>query len=451
LSNQYDTIVKNGLVVNSDGIVRADVGINGEKVAVVADLSGAAAKKTIDAGGCYVLPGAIDPHSHPVYVDDLGATSVAAAFGGVTSLIHFAYVKPGEEVMPTLHKFRNEGDTKSVLDYSLHLGLFDVKNQIKDLPQAFEYGATSLKVFMAYAKLGWMTDDYWLAAVMDLAAKKKGLVMVHAENGLTTDFLEDKYNAEGVSPLESFMAVRPDILEAEAINRAVAIARILGCALYVVHNSAEACLEPIRKARREGLPVIGETCAHYLTLTDETTLKFKAQAKIGPPLRTARDNEALWDGLADGTIETIGSDHAPKPKKIEDDFFKAPFGSPAVETSLQVIYDAGVNAGRITLPRLVQVMSENPARVFGLYPKKGTIKPGSDADLVVFDPQRLDVITAATQHSNVGYTLYEGRKVMGKPMLTMQRGKVITDGDRLVAAPGCGQFMKTNTSHLYQK
>ena len=347
-------------------------------------------------------------------MDDEGGLSLTAAFGGVTSVIHYAYVKPGMEVMPTLRQFKENGISKSYLDFGLHLGLFDVQNQIKDLPEAFNFGATSFKVFMSYAKLKWMTDDYWMTAVMDVAAQEKGLVMIHAENGLATDYLEDKFLREGRSPIESFAAMRPSLLEAEAINRAMMISQVMGSVLYVVHNSAAECLEPISRAQENGWKVIGETCPQYLTLTEKTTLTRKAQAKIGPPLRTFDDNEALWYGLANGILDTVGSDHAPKPKKVDDDFFDAPYGSPQTETMLTVMYHHGVNGGRITLPRLVEVMSENNAKTFGWFPQKGIIAEGSDADIVLFDPTIPHVITKETQHSNVGFTNYEGYGGLGE-------------------------------------
>ena len=453
MSDELSIIIKGGTVVTSQGMSRSDVGISGEKVVKIApEIDEGTGGKVIDATNRYVLPGLIDPHTHPVYVDDMGGLSVTAAFGGMTTLIHYAYIKPGMELMPTLQKFRDDGSEKSVLDFGLHLGLFDVENQIADLPAAIKFGATSFKVFLTYAKLKWMTDDYWLTAVMDVAAQERCLAMVHAENGLATDYLEDKFNREGADPLEKFTAVRPDVLEAEAVNRALSLAHVMGSALYIVHNSAGACLEPLRRAREKGWPVIGETCPQYLTLThDDTTKRYGAQAKVGPPLRTKEDNEDLWGGLADGTLQTVGSDHAPKPKKVDDDFFKAPYGAPQTETSFRMIYHEGVNGGRITLPRLVEVMSENPARVFGFYPQKGTIQVGSDADIVVFDPNRRQVISASNQHSNVDFTLYEGREVVGVPVLTMQRGRVIIDGDELVAKPGQGQFLPTSTSHLYDE
>jgi dihydropyrimidinase len=432
VSEPFDIIIRGGLVVTAAGIARADIGIRGEQVAAIApDLPTDGAKRVIDAASKLVLPGAVDVHTHPVYLDDVAGISVTAAHGGVTTMIHYAYAKPGTKLIETLEKMRDDGLAGSLLDFGLHAGLFDVAHQLAEVPAAFRLGVTSFKVFMAYAKLKWHTDDYWLTALLDVVGQERGLVAIHAENGLATDYLEDKFLREGRSPVEAFAAMRPDLLEAEAINRAMSLSHIMGCALYVVHNSAAACLEPLRKARQLGWPVLGETCPQYLTLTEETTFTHKAQAKIGPPLRTAVDNAALWDGLADGTLVTVGSDHAPKAKQVTDDFFSAPYGSPQIETMLTVMYDAGVNTGKLSLPRLVQVMAENPARIFGLYPRKGTLRPGSDADLVIFDPTSRHTISAALQHSRCNYTLYEGRQVTGAVVLTMQRSAVIVKDGRV--------------------
>lgn len=448
--SEFDVIVKGGLVVTGAGIARADVGVRGEQVAEVgSDLGAARGGRMIDATGKYVLPGVVDVHTHPVYLDDLGGISVTGAYGGVTTMIHYAYARPGMKLLETLQAFRSDAEACSLLDFALHGGLFDVEHQLAEVPAAFGMGVTSFKVFMTYAKLKWMTDDYWLTALMDVVAGERGLVAVHAENGLATDYLEDKYLREARSPAEAFTAMRPDLLEAEALNRAMSLAQVMGCPLYVPHNSAAACLEPLRRAQAKGWRVYGETCPQYLTLTQETTYKVGPLAKIGPPLRTTADNEALWQGLADGTLVTVASDHAPKGKKITDDFFQAAYGSPAIETMLTVTYDAGVNGGKISLPRLVQVMCETPAKLFGLYPRKGTLAPGSDADLVVWDPNRVHTISAATQHSGAGYTLYEGRQVTGAPVLTMQRGAAIVEDGKLVAQPGRARFLATDTSHLY--
>lgn len=459
----FDVLISNGLVVSAAGMTRADIGIRGEKIAAVMPTEDGGRRteeeiavprppssvRNIDATGKYIFPGVIDVHVHPIYLDDKYDSSVTAAHGGVTTMIHYCYVKPGEQIIPTMEKFRDDGLAKSLLDFGIHAGLFDVEHQIQDVPATFNLGVTSFKVFMTYAKLKWMTDDYWMTAVMDVVAHEQGLMCVHTENGLATDYLEDKYLREGRSPKETFAAMRPDILEAEALNRAISVARVTGAATYIVHNSAAANLEPLRRAQEKGWRVWGETCPQYLTLTEESTLKLGAQAKIGPPLRTARDNGALWGGLADGTLVTIGSDHAPKNKKIDDDFFQAAYGSPQIETMLSVVYDAGVNRGKITLPKLISAMSEMPARLFGLYPKKGTIAVGSDADLVIFDPNKTHTISAATQHSCAGYTLYEGQSITGAPVLTMQRGQVIVENGELRAKPGRASFLKTNTSRLY--
>ncbi len=447
----YDVLIRGGQVATGGGGWPADLCVRGGQIAALATpgVSPRRAQRVIDAEGCLILPGAVDIHTHPVYLDDLHGISVSAACGGVTTMVHYAYAKPGMKLMDTLREFCREGEAGSLLDFGLHGGLFDVEHQLAEVPDAFKFGVTSFKVFMTYAKLGWMTNDYWLTALLDVVGREHGLVAVHAENGLATDYLEDKYLREGRSAIECFTAMRPDTLEAEAIHRAIALAQLAGCALYIVHNSAAACLEPLRRAHAHGWRVYAETCPQYLTLTEETTLARGALAKIGPPLRTAVDNQALWEGLLDGTIQTVGSDHAPKAKKIDDDFFDAPYGSPQIETMLPVMYDAAVAGRKMQVSRLVQVMSENPARLMGLYPRKGALQVGSDADLVIFDQRRRHTVTAATQHSGAGYTLYEGRVVAGAPVLTMQRGEVIVEQGQVVAQPGRGRFLATDTGHLY--
>lgn len=452
MNEPFDILITNGLVVVEGKIMRADIGIRGERITFVGNpvtrhLS--PVTRHIDATGKYIFPGLIDAHVHPIYMDDKYDTSVSAAFGGVTTLIHYAYAKPGEALLSNLQSFRDDGLQKSILDFGIHAGLFDVANQIADVPAALQLGVTSFKVFMTYAKLKWMTDDYWMAALMDVVAQERGLVNVHCENGVVTDYLEDKFNRAGLDAKKMFTAMRPALLEAEATNRALSIAQVMGCAVYIVHNSAAENLEPLRRAQQNGWRVVGETCPQYLALTDETTQRLAAQAKIGPPLRYTHDNDAMWQGLREGILTTIGSDHAPKAKKIDDNFFDAAYGAPQIETMLPVCYHVGVNEGRITLPRLIAAMSETPAKTFGLYPRKGAIQVGADADLVIFDPTKTWTLSNANQHSKAGFTLYEGKTVTGAVELTMQRGRVLIENGELRAAQGPTQFLKTDTSHFY--
>lgn len=266
--------------------------------------------------------------------------------------------------------------------------------------------------------------------------------MIHGEDGLSIDYLEDKYREQPQKDV--FLKMRPAALEADAVFRAISIAEVMNCPLYIAHVSAGRALEPIRWAREKGQPVYAETCPQYLSLTDKNLQEKGPLAKIGPPLRTPQDNEALWQGLKMGLIDVIASDHAPKDKKIGDAFFEAPFGSPSSETMLAVTYQKGVNEGRVDLCTLIRAMSVTPAKIFGLYPQKGILQEGSDADIVIFDPTTRHTITQNTQHSNAPYTLYEGLKYLGAPCLVMQRGEVVVEDAELKSTKGKGKFLKTS-------
>jgi dihydropyrimidinase len=449
MSKTYDTVVKGGLVVTGRRIQKADVGIRGEKiVAVQSNLPVKESGRLIDASGKYVLPGVIDVHTHPVYEDDLGGVSITAAHGGTTTLIHYAYAKPGMKLVETIKEFKESGRKKSCLDFAIHGALFDPGNQAKEIPEAFGLGVTSFKMFMAYAKLKWMTDDYWLTACMDLIAQNGGLAMVHAENGLVTDYLEDRSLKKREDQKKVFLKTRPDYLEAEAIYRAITISIVTHCPLYVVHISTAKGILPVQQAREEGRVLYAETCPQYLTLTDRELQKKGPLAKIGPPLRLEADRLALWKAIQGGVIDVVASDHAPKAKRIDDPFFEAAFGTAQSGTMLSVTYDEGINSGWIGPCHLVRLLSENPAKIFGLFPKKGTVEKGSDADLVLFDPAQIQEIRQKDLHSGAPYTVYEGRRCLGKPVLSMQRGKVVVENGEMKGSPGIGNFLPTRIKKI---
>src|SRR4030043_255833 len=356
MAEKYDLLIQKGIVVTGSGVQKADVGIKGEKiVAVKPGLLEREARRAIDASGKYVMPGVIDVHVHPVYEDDMGGLSLTAAHGGVTTLIHFAYAKPGMKLIDTIKQYQEKGAIKSYLDFGIHGTLFGPASQIEEIPKAFELRVSSFKMFMAYAKLKWMTDDYHLIKAMDLIAECGGMAMVHAENGLVTDYLEDRSLKRGEDQKTVFLKTRPDHLEAEAIFRAMSIAAITRCPLYIVHLSTARGVVPLQQARAEGQTIYVETCPQYLTMTDAKLQKLGPLAKIGPPLRTEKDRLALWKAIQKGIIDTVASDHPPKIKRIKNPFFQAPYGSPQTETMFTVTYDEGVNKGRIKPTRCVQL------------------------------------------------------------------------------------------------
>jgi dihydropyrimidinase len=445
MKNQFDLLLTNGIVVTGERMSRADVGVWGETIAAVEpELPRDAAQEVIDVDGRYVFPGVIDVHVHPVYLDSVEGCSQVAAYGGTTTLLHFAYARTGDSLLENVKAMKTDGLANSRLDFGLHGGLFEAPRQIDEIPDVFELGVHTFKFFMPYIKEGWTTDDYHLMKAMDMLAELGGMAMVHAENGGAVDYLEDKYLTGPDASAEYFVATHPAAMEEEAIFRAIRMAEVTGCPLYIPHNTTARAIRHIREAQEAGLPVFAETCPQYLTLTEEIIEERGALAKIGPPIRTAEDRATLWDALAEGVIRVVGTDHAPKHKDLDGDFIKQPFGSPQIETLLPLVYDGGVNSGRISPVRVAQVLCENPARIFGLYPQKGTIAVGSDADLVVFDPTREFTIRAENQHTNAGYTLYEGHTVLGWPEMTFQRGhRVLWEGE-IVAQPGQAAFLPTS-------
>ena len=444
METQFDLLLIGGTIVTGEGLRRADVGVRGEVIAAVEPgLPREAAGEVVDVTGKYVFPGIIDGHVHPVYLDTVEDCSRVAAYGGTTTLLHFVYARTGDSLVQKVEEMLEDGIAHSRLDFGLHGGMFEAPRQVPEIPRVMEMGVRTFKFFLTYLKQRWYTDDYQLIKAMDMLAERGGMAMVHAENGGGIDYLEDKYLKGPDASASYFNVSRPPALEEEAVFRAISLAEVTGCPLYIPHVTAARSLRPIRRAQAEGQRVYAETCPQYLTLTQDIIEERGALAKIGPPIRTAGDRAALWEALRDGTLHTVASDHAPKHKDVDGDFLEQPFGSPQVETLLPLTYDGGVNRGRISVVRLVQVLCENPARLFGLYPKKGTIAAGSDADLVVFDPAREFTIRAENQHTNAHYTLYEGRPVLGWPEMSFQRGHRVLWQGEIVAGPGEGHFLPT--------
>ena len=450
-----DVLIKGGLVITGQEISRIDTLIRDGRIQEMAtDLSGREAARTIDAMGKYVLPGAIDAHAHPVYSDKMDQYSITAAYGGVTTIIafvgnisHWGFSGYTPDIVKG---FIEEGERSSYLDFAVH-GAFSAADEgslNRSIPELIRMGVPSFKVFMAYRHRGMMISDEAMIQVMDLAARDGGLTMVHAESGCCIEYLTNRLAAEGKTSPEWFLPSQPNILEAEAVNRAGTFSMLVGSPLYPVHLSTKESLPVVRRFRQEGMPLFTETCPHYLTLTNEDVIRKGPLAKVGPPLRQQEDCEALWQALADGTIDVVASDSGGFTRALKmsggasENIFEAPYGLNTIEFMVPVVWSYGVNKGRISLPRLVQVFCENPAKIFGLYPQKGVLQPNADADLVIWDPTKRHIVER--QHGNTDYSSFEGFELLGMPELTMQRGEVVMESGQVVRPQGRARFLKGN-------
>jgi|TARA_B100000315_G_scaffold210023_1_gene206048 dihydropyrimidinase len=444
---KYDTIIRGGMVVSPVDIQALDIGVKGEKIVARAEsLEIDQATRVIDASGLYVLPGALDPHYHPQYGDDLTQGSIGAAHGGITTLVPFIYAYQGMSLGGAVDQALGDSGS-SVLDFGAHVAVLDPANQVDQIQDVFDRNITSFKLFMAYRRRGMMAEDDMLLDAMERIGGLGGITMVHAENGLGVDYLEQKFQLEDKVSIEWFAKSRPPEFEFEAVFRAIQLAKIAETPLYCVHQTTGQAVEIIRQAQEGGQCVIGETCPQYLTHTKQILIDQGPLAICTPPYRSEWDVQQLWTGLAEGTMSTIGSDHSPHSRetKINDNVFKTPVGTPQVETLLRIVFQRGINEGRITLPRLVSICCENPARAFGLYPRKGNLNIGADADICMIDPRRLSVIRAEDMHTTVDYNTYEGWRLLGTPVHTMQRGNdVLVDGE-LKAELGAGDFIPAET------
>lgn len=440
---KLDLLVRGGTVVTSRRMFRADVAVVDGQIVGVGDYSEASAREVIDASGHLVMPGFIDVHVHPVYLDDFATCSEIGLRGGVTTILYMIFAPKGQSLLSVLREQKAQALAQASADFGFHGCVFDVKGQIGEVAEAVAMGVSSFKMFMAYGRAGWAVTDDELYMMFEELAKNSALALVHAENGSVIDYLERKYAQAGLTRPEHYRPTHPEELEAEGVCTAVYLARLSGCSLYLVHISSKEALAPLRQARAEGQRVYAEVCAHHLTLTDEEMLRWGAYAKVGPPLRDREDIEALWQALAEGTLQVISSDHAPKRKDLEVDkpIHEVSFGLPGLETLVPVVLDEAMAFGRLPLTRVVALMSENPARIFGLYPTKGALQPGSDADLVIYDPRRSVALRATDLHSKANYTLYEGRQVLGWPEVVIRRGEVAVRSGQFLGRPGQGRFL----------
>ena len=451
------TIIRNGTVVTAADAYRADVLVEGEKIAVIGALPSATeADVAIDARGKYVLPGGIDVHTHldmpfggTTSCDDFESGTVAAAHGGTTTLVDFVIQAKGQRLHEAWAAWARKAEGKAVIDYGFHMAVTDLNDEIeREMDDLVREGISSFKVFMAY-KGSLMLDDAGIFRLLARSRQNGALISVHAENGDVIDVAVRRALAAGQTAPRYHALTRPPAVEAEATRRAIALAEMAGARIYIVHLSATGALEAVIDARRRGAQVLAETCPQYLFLSadkyDEPGFEG-AKYVMSPPLRAEDTHERLWRGLASGDLQVVATDHCPfrmSDQKIlgKDDFSKIPNGAPGIETRMSLMFDGGVRRNLISLNRFVDVTATTPAKIFGLYPRKGTIAPGSDADLVVFDPEKRTVVSAKTHHMNVDYNPYEGRRVTGVVETVLSRGRTIVENGRFVGGRGCGLFI----------
>lgn len=458
------TLFKNGTVINAGDTFLADVLVEGEKIALIGQKLPSQGHKVVDAKGKYLMPGGIDVHTHldlpfggTSSSDDFNTGHKAAAFGGTTTHIDFVIQSKGHSLHEGLETWHKKADHKAQIDYGFHVAITDLRDEVmKEIPTLVNEGVTSLKLFMAYKGV-FQVDDQTLFRTMITAAENGMLIMVHAENGDAIDDLVRKSLAEGKTAPKYHATTRPALLEGEATGRAVALAGVAGAPLYVVHMTCEEAIQQLRFGREKGLPVMGETCIQYMFLTAKDLDRpgnEGAKYVCSPPIRTEHDQQILWQALRDHTLQVVSTDHCPfwyeggKDGRIAGkelgigDFSKIPNGLPVIEDRQMILWTYGVGEGHFDANRFVELTATNPAKIFGLYPRKGTIAVGSDADIVVWDPKARKTMSAETQHMNTDYNIFEGRKVKGVPSQVYVRGNLLVDGDEWHGRNGQGQFLK---------
>ena len=455
---RVDTIVRGGQVVSASGVSDTAIAIRGDRiVALGPDTILPPAERVIDASGKYVLPGLIDCHLHiGAEYDNWQTASQAAALTGLTTLLPFVVYDDakGETLPDAIWRLREEASAVSVLDFGFHFILNHQPYILAGIPDAVRLGVTSFKMFMTYKKRpNRMVSDEFMAKAMEIIGSMGALCQLHCENGDILCYLEDRAIAAGHIHPRDFPATCPDWTEEEAIHRALLVGGLTRCPVYVVHLSTKLGLERIKRAQAEGQRVWTETCPQYLLLSDAEMERLGPFAKIGPPLRPADgpDREALWRGVEQGFIATVASDHSPRVPSAKEPGWKnifvdadgkpIPFGAPSLETLVPLVYSEGVVKRGLPITWLARVLAENPARIFGLYPRKGAIRVGSDADLTIWDPEGETTIEAIHHLGVAGFTPYEGWTVRGRPWMTLVRGQVMLNDRRLEQKPGYGRYL----------
>jgi dihydropyrimidinase len=455
---RFDTLIRGGTIVTATDTYVSDVGIVGGKISVIGlNLPAEGAGKVIEARGMLVMPGGIDVHTHldmpfggTTSADDFESGTVAAAYGGTTTLIDFAIQYKGQTLRHAFDTWMKKADGKAVIDYSFHCIITDIAGAQLDEMKAFvREGVPTFKLFMAYPGV-FMLDDASIFKAMGVAADCGGMICMHAENGGAIDVIVQRALTEGKRAPKYHALTRPVTAEAEATSRAIALAEMAGTPVYIVHLSCNEALEKVREARDRGLRVYAETCPQYLYLSLENMdgPGFDgAKYVFTPPLREKWHQEKLWQGLAKDDLQVVSTDHCPfcmkEQKELgKDDFTKIPNGGPGIEHRVSLVYSGGVHGGKFSPNRFVQLVSTAPAKLFGLYPRKGTVAVGSDADLIVFDADEEQTISVKTHHMRVDYSMFEGTRVKGVPKTVLSRGRVIVENGKFVGKVGAGEFLK---------
>jgi dihydropyrimidinase len=456
MAARVDTLVQSDRIVTATEVFEGGVAIKDGRIVALGPVNMLPdATETIDARGKIVFPGAIDCHVHlgPEYDDWRGGPEIAA-LAGLTTILVFTMADKGETLPQSVKRQKSEHEKTSVLDFGYHFILTNRLEQLEGIPETIRLGVPSFKMFMTYKKRGdRMCSDDFICKALEVIGPAGGLAQFHCENGDVIAYLEDKALAEGRVKPTDFPPTCPPWTEEEAINRVIHMGALTNAPVYVVHLSTQLGLERIKRAQALGQRVFTETCPQYLLLSENEMKTWGPLAKIGPPLRPAGggDHQALWDGVSQGYIASVASDHSPRPKKMKEPGWKnifvddqgkvVPFGSPGLETLVPLVYSEGVVKRGLPLTWMARVLGENPARIFGLYPQKGAIRVGADADLTIIDPEPEVKISVADHKGVAGWTLYEGWAERGKPWMTMLRGRVLLRAGKLEQSAGYGTFL----------